>query len=123
MPSKDQITTHFTFSPSGIDRIACRQVKEKIAIQPADPTWPFRFAAIKAKIEGELGSAVVQVNHAGSTSVPGLPAKDVIDIDLVVRDLDEEEDYVPGLEGLGFRFLFREVSFSLELSTNLGWIS
>jgi GrpB-like predicted nucleotidyltransferase (UPF0157 family) len=55
-----------------------------------------------------LGSTAVAVSHAGSTSVPGLPAKDVIDVDVVVKDIHDEDSYVEALESVGFTFLFRE---------------
>lgn len=55
-----------------------------------------------------LGSTAVAILHAGSTSVPGLPAKDIIDIDLVVKDIKNEDSYVEALERSGFRFLLRE---------------
>jgi len=51
---------------------------------------------------------VLQLEHVGSTSVPGLAAKPVIDIDLTVADPARERDYVPALEAIGFRLVFRE---------------
>jgi GrpB-like predicted nucleotidyltransferase (UPF0157 family) len=51
---------------------------------------------------------VLQLDHVGSTSVPGLAAKPVIDIDLTVADPGRERDYVPALEMIGFRLTIRE---------------
>jgi GrpB-like predicted nucleotidyltransferase (UPF0157 family) len=51
---------------------------------------------------------VLQLDHVGSTSVPGLAAKPVIDIDLTVADPAREQDYVPALETAGFRLIIRE---------------
>ena len=51
---------------------------------------------------------MLQLEHVGSTSVPGLAAKPVIDIDLTVADPDREPDYVPALETIGFRLMIRE---------------
>jgi GrpB-like predicted nucleotidyltransferase (UPF0157 family) len=51
---------------------------------------------------------VLQLEHAGSTPVPGLAAKPVIDIDLTVADPGREQDYVPALETAGFRLVIRE---------------
>jgi GrpB-like predicted nucleotidyltransferase (UPF0157 family) len=51
---------------------------------------------------------VLQLEHVGSTSVPGLAAKPVIDIDLTVADPGRERDYVPALEMIGFRLMIRE---------------
>jgi GrpB-like predicted nucleotidyltransferase (UPF0157 family) len=55
-----------------------------------------------------LGSLVIGVEHVGSTSVPGLAAKPIIDIDLLVEDTENESRYVPVLEGLGYRLVLRE---------------
>jgi GrpB-like predicted nucleotidyltransferase (UPF0157 family) len=79
-----------------------------MAIVDPNPAWPQRFLDTKARIEGVLGSTAVTILHAGSTSVAGLPAKDVIDVDLVVRDIKDEDSYVEPLERSGFVFLFRE---------------
>ena len=57
---------------------------------------------------GALGPAVVQLEHVGSTSVPGLVAKPIIDILLVVRDSADEPSYVPALTGVGYRLVIRE---------------
>ncbi|WP_433208944.1 GrpB family protein [Nocardia sp. CA-107356] len=54
---------------------------------------------------------VLDIEHIGSTSVPGLAAKDVIDIALTVADPREETSYVPPLEGLGYHLTVREPSF------------
>jgi len=51
---------------------------------------------------------VLQLEHVGSTAVPGLAAKPIIDIDLTVADPGREQDYVPALEAAGFRLVIRE---------------
>ena len=73
-----------------------------------DPAWPDRYAEQEARIRGALGECAVDVHHAGSTSVPGLTAKDVIDVVLVVPDPSDEAAYVPALEGVGYVFHLRE---------------
>ncbi len=73
-----------------------------------DPAWPDRYAEQEARIRVALGEGAVEVHHAGSTSVPGLAAKDVIDVVLVVPDPTDEAAYVPGLEGVGYVFHLRE---------------
>jgi GrpB-like predicted nucleotidyltransferase (UPF0157 family) len=73
-----------------------------------DPTWPARFRQVKALIVDALGPIALSVTHVGSTSVPGLPAKAVIDIDLSVADSADEGSYLPALEGVGFRLAVRE---------------
>jgi GrpB-like predicted nucleotidyltransferase (UPF0157 family) len=66
-----------------------------------DPTWPQRFEAFAARIRDALGPRALRVDHIGSTSIPNLAAKDVIDIQVTVADLDAS--LVPDLEAVGFR--------------------
>lgn len=106
--SPADIVRNYVDDGSSTERVAHRKVKLKMAIVEPNPEWPQRFLDTKARIETVLGSTAVGVFHAGSTSVAGLPAKDVIDIDLVVKDIKDENSYVDALESLGFRFLFRE---------------
>lgn len=104
----EDIIKNYIDDGSSTERINHRKSKPKIAIVEPNPAWPFRFQQTKLRIESALGSTAVGVFHAGSTSIPNLPAKDIIDIDLVVRDIYDEDAYVPHLEDLGFTFLFRE---------------
>ncbi|KXL43299.1 hypothetical protein M433DRAFT_70540 [Acidomyces richmondensis BFW] len=106
--SAEDIVKDYVDDGSSVERVNKRKVKPKIAIVEPNPEWPQRFSDTKARIEAVLGSTAVAILHAGSTSVPGLPAKDIIDIDLVVKDIKDENSYVESLERLGFRFLFRE---------------
>lgn len=106
--SPEDIVRHYVDDGRSIERVNQRKSKLKIAIVEPNPEWPQRFLDIKARIEAVLGSTAVAILHAGSTSVPGLPAKDVIDVDLVVKDIKDEDAYVEGLERAGFLFLFRE---------------
>lgn len=73
-----------------------------------DPTWPEVFARLAARIRAALGERALAVEHAGSTSVPGLAAKPIIDIVLVVEDPSDEASYVPALESAGFPLHVRE---------------
>lgn len=59
-----------------------------IIISKYDPKWPEEFARIKSSLEEILGDLALRIDHIGSTSVPGLGAKDVIDIQITVRGLD-----------------------------------
>lgn len=93
---------------SSLERINHRKSKPSITIVEYNPAWPQRFLETKKRIEAALGSIAIGIFHAGSTSVPNLPAKDIIDIDLVVADISDEDAYVKPLESLGFVFLFRE---------------
>lgn len=79
-----------------------------ILVANYDPKWPDVFAVEAAKIRAALGERVVLLEHAGSTSVPGLAAKPVLDIVLVVADPADEAAYVPALEAAGYALRIRE---------------
>ena len=73
-----------------------------------DPAWPTLFEREAERIRSALGDRALRIEHVGSTSVPGLPAKPVIDIDLVVRDSSDEAAFVPSLEAVGYVLRIRE---------------
>jgi GrpB-like predicted nucleotidyltransferase (UPF0157 family) len=79
-----------------------------IMLADYDPTWPGLFAREEKRIRAVLGDRVLRVEHTGSTSVPGLAAKPIIDITLVVPDSSDEPSYVPDLEGAGYVLWIRE---------------
>jgi GrpB-like predicted nucleotidyltransferase (UPF0157 family) len=79
-----------------------------VELTAADPAWPAHFEEQAARIRAALGRIVVQLEHAGSTSVPGLSAKPIIDIVLAVPDSADERAYVPPLEAAGYRLAIRE---------------
>jgi len=79
-----------------------------IEVTGPDPGWPWQYDRLADRIREALGWRVLQLDHVGSTSVPGLAAKPVIDIDLTVADPAREQDYVPALETAGFRLIIRE---------------
>jgi GrpB-like predicted nucleotidyltransferase (UPF0157 family) len=79
-----------------------------ITLVPYDPAWPEMFDGLARRIRAALGDAAVAVHHAGSTAVPGLSAKPIIDVVLAVADSADEGAYVPALTGVGFRFHLRE---------------
>jgi GrpB-like predicted nucleotidyltransferase (UPF0157 family) len=79
-----------------------------IEVTGPDPAWPGQYEDFARRIRKALGWRVLQLDHVGSTSVPGLAAKPVIDIDLTVADPDREQDYVPALAVTGFRLVIRE---------------
>ncbi|HEU0028424.1 MAG TPA: GrpB family protein [Ktedonobacterales bacterium] len=80
----------------------------KIVIAPYSEEWPRMFAAQADRIRAALGERALLLEHAGSTSVPGLAAKPIIDIVLVVADPANEADYVPALEAAGYTLRARE---------------
>jgi GrpB-like predicted nucleotidyltransferase (UPF0157 family) len=81
---------------------------EPIEVVPYDPAWPARFAAWRGRIEGALGEAALRVEHVGSTAVPGLAAKPVVDIQVSVADIGDEPSYVPALEAAGVQLRSRD---------------
>lgn len=60
-----------------------------VELVPYDPDWPVAFTRIREKLEGLLRPYVVMIEHVGSTSIPGLAAKPLLDIDIVLRGLDD----------------------------------
>ncbi len=85
-----------------------RPLAGKIVIAPYSDEWPRQYAAEAVKIRAALGERVLLLEHVGSTSVPGLAAKPIIDIALVVADTTNETDYVPALEAAGYALRIRE---------------
>jgi GrpB-like predicted nucleotidyltransferase (UPF0157 family) len=79
-----------------------------VVVVPYDETWPAQFDRVAARVRGALGDRALVVEHVGSTSVPGLAAKPVIDVNLVVADSGAEVAYVPDLEAAGFVLRIRE---------------
>jgi GrpB-like predicted nucleotidyltransferase (UPF0157 family) len=73
-----------------------------------DPAWVEQFAREEKRIRTALGARAVEVHHVGSTSVPGLAAKPVIDIVLLVADSADESAYIPELEAAGYALHLRE---------------
>ncbi|MGH8892719.1 MAG: GrpB family protein, partial [Actinomycetes bacterium] len=73
-----------------------------------DPDWPIAAGRLVAAVRAALGDRALLVEHVGSTSVPGLAAKPVIDLVLTVVDPTDEDTYVPPLEALGCHLHVRE---------------
>ena len=77
-------------------------MSETVEIVPYDPEWPSAFAAERDRIAAALGSLAVRIDHNGSTSVTGLAAKPIIDIQVSVRELQPIETYAMPLTRLGY---------------------
>ena len=73
-----------------------------------DPEWQRLYEREAERIKGALGAKALRIEHVGSTSVPGLAAKPLIDIVLVVSDTRDEDTYVPPLESAGYVLRIRE---------------
>jgi GrpB-like predicted nucleotidyltransferase (UPF0157 family) len=79
-----------------------------ILIVDYNPQWPQLFAREAERIRAVLGSLALRIEHAGSTSVPGLAAKPIIDLLLVVADSAQEDTYAPAMEAAGYVLRIRE---------------
>jgi GrpB-like predicted nucleotidyltransferase (UPF0157 family) len=73
-----------------------------------DPAWPALFEREERRIRAVLGDRVIRLEHTGSTSVPGLAAKPIIDMTMIVPDSSDESSYVPDLEAAGYVLRIRE---------------
>lgn len=80
----------------------------RVDLVPHDPSWSASYVAEERRIRRVLGDRAKLVEHVGSTSVPGLTAKPIIDIVLAVTDSTGEEGYVPQLEAIGYVVKLRE---------------
>jgi GrpB-like predicted nucleotidyltransferase (UPF0157 family) len=110
VPSREDIVTfHDPPPPEGESPwVAGAGPHKDIRIVEPDPAWPAAYDVLAGRIRGALGWRAIVLQHVGSTSVPGLPAKPVIDIDLVVADPDDETAYLQPLEDAGFVLRVRE---------------
>jgi GrpB-like predicted nucleotidyltransferase (UPF0157 family) len=81
---------------------------QRIELHEYDPRWPELYAREERRIRDALDDRVVRIEHTGSTSVPGLSAKPIVDISLEVPDSADEEAYVPSLEAAGYVLSIRE---------------
>ena len=82
--------------------------KREIKIVDYDPDWPKKFETHARVIADALGGSATRIEHVGSTSVPGLAAKPVVDILVVVPDSADESAYLPQLEAAGYVLRVRE---------------
>ncbi len=82
-----------------------------IVVVDYDPAWPGRFRRQEERIRAALGEAAPVVEHIGSTAVPGLAAKPIIDVLLVVGDSSDEPSYLPAMEEAGYVLRVRERDF------------
>ncbi len=80
-------------------------LSEPVVIVPYDPSWPARFEALRAELVAALPGLFVEVEHFGSTSVPDLAAKPVIDLLAAVRTLADAERAAPVLASLGYAYV------------------
>lgn len=82
--------------------------KRPIEIVDWTPAWPARFESERLRILGALKGTARRIEHMGSTAVPGLAAKPVVDILVSVADPDDEERFGPALHRAGYEIRVRE---------------
>jgi GrpB-like predicted nucleotidyltransferase (UPF0157 family) len=85
-----------------VDPISPEQRAEPVVVVPYDAAWPATFAALREVIGPVLGELAVGIEHVGSTAVPGLDAKPIIDIDVVIRHADDLPAVAARLATLGY---------------------
>lgn len=86
------------------DQSLAHALEERVVLVPYDPRWPKLFAEERDRLLARLGSRLVEIRHFGSTAVPGLAAKPVIDLIAGVGSMDEADALLPELRGLGYHY-------------------
>ncbi len=111
MPEADSREHKERWTDADIRKSTVGEVKPHdapIVLVEYDAKWPQQFAREAERIGKALGERALQVEHIGSTSIPGLVAKPIIDILLVVADSGDEPSYVPAMEAAGYVLKIRE---------------
>ena len=109
-----QVPTHPLWRPyelADLDEVAKVRVggqSRPVEVVAYDDGWPADFVTLSDIVRAALGDRVLALEHVGSTAVPGLAAKPVIDADLTVADSGDEAAYLPDLEAAGFLLRVRE---------------
>lgn len=85
-----------------------QRVDGAIELVAYDGAWPVHYAIEAERVTSVLGNRVLLLEHVGSTSVPGLAAKPIIDLLLAVADSSNEDNYVPPMERAGYVLRIRE---------------
>ena len=88
-------------------RVAHRQAQPG-PLQRQHARWAADYAALRRLIETTIPDQVLAISHVGSTAIPGLLAKPVLDVDLTVPGVHDEAAYLEQLEAVGFRLIFRD---------------
>jgi GrpB-like predicted nucleotidyltransferase (UPF0157 family) len=82
--------------------------RRRIVIVDYDPAWPARFERERGRVQLALGASAHRIEHIGSTAVPGLAAKPVIDLLVTVSNPDDDATIAPALESAGYQLRVRE---------------
>ena len=76
---------------------------KRVVVEPYDAAWARDFAGIEAELRPALGELALGIEHVGSTSVRGLSAKPIIDVDVVIRDRSRLDEVIDALGRIGYR--------------------
>jgi GrpB-like predicted nucleotidyltransferase (UPF0157 family) len=79
-------------------------VTDEVMIIPYDAEWPILFARLGGALRATLGDVALRIDHVGSTSIPGLEAKPIIDVQISVASFEPLDAYRGPLESLGYLF-------------------
>ncbi len=79
-----------------------KKINRKYRVEPYQKNWVNRFEEIKSKLKGVFKDKVISLEHIGSTSIPGMSAKPVIDVLIVVEDIDSFEKETREMEKMGY---------------------
>jgi len=79
-----------------------RWVTDELVVAPYDAQWARSFAELAAQLRASVGNVALRIDHIGSTAVPGLDAKPIIDVQISVASLEPVDAYRPGIERCGF---------------------
>jgi GrpB-like predicted nucleotidyltransferase (UPF0157 family) len=106
-PAERLPTTEEELRAAHVDQPPTR-LDGQVLLAEYDPAWPALYAREAERVRAALGERALLLEHVGSTSVPGLAAKPVIDMLLGVADSADEPSYVPALEAAGYVLHIRE---------------
>ena len=110
MPTPEDVTRHHEWDAREASDIWVDgpPQPESVVIAEYDPAWSAAYDSVADRVRRALGDRVLALDHVGSTAVPGLAAKPVIDVDLTVADSSDEGAYVADLQRVGFELTIRE---------------
>jgi GrpB-like predicted nucleotidyltransferase (UPF0157 family) len=77
---------------------------DELQLVRVSPEWATRFSSESGRLSAALGSAALDIQHVGSTAIPGISAKPILDIAIAIRSYEGGHALVPRLEALGYRY-------------------
>ena len=91
---------------------APEMINSSLSLLEYDPLWPALYRTEAHRVRAALGALVLRLEHVGSTAIPGLAAKSIIDLLFVVSDSSDEESYVPAIKSAGCVLRVRETGLA-----------